>query len=328
MEIQAFFVGTGRAASAVQRGLQVLSINDPSLKILPTQLLARGTDLRVVKSSAQFPLLLVTNPHGLHAEALIAGEEGIFKGMAVEKPACVRSAEVEKLKAISKPTAVFHVYRMMWGLQELKKRHAELGEIFSIEGHYLQSSTAARAVSGSNATNWKDDVALNGPSDTLFDIGVHWIDALSFLVDAVPDKISVQRFYQNSPTPHRDSHVHFDAQYQNGLKARATFSKNYHGAQNNFEMRILGTRGSLVWNFARPDEVLWGRGADTQVISRQENSLGSTQAAFHGLGWLEGYVEILKRWLLAVKGEETSPYPTLAENLRVMSLLTKTLENS
>jgi len=48
------------------------------------------------------------------------------------------------------------------------------------------------------------------------------------------------------------------------------------------------------------------------------------QAPFHGMGWIEGYIEIASRLLNEVYLKKKSSYPTLQNNLDVLSAMFET----
>ena len=44
---------------------------------------------------------------------------------------------------------------------------------------------------------------------------------------------------------------------------------------NHLEMSVLGTDAAATWNFERPDELVIGRGRETQIIRRTDNERGA-----------------------------------------------------
>jgi hypothetical protein len=94
-----------------------------------------------------------------------------------------------------------------------------------------------------------------------------------------------------------------------------------HGAANDFEYTVLGTKGSATWRFMQPDEIIMGTGRESKLLRRDAASPASGTMPFHGLGWIEGYLEISRQTLRRVAGLEFSAVPTLEESLAVMSIL-------
>ena len=127
--------------------------------------------------------------------------------------------------------------------------------------------------------------------------------------------------YQNSAAPYRDTHVHLLLKFSGDRRAMASISKTVHGATNNFEYTVIGTKGAATWRFLQPDEVEFGSGSKTSMIRRKTPMESSGSAPFHGLGWLEGYVEITRGTLRLAAGLDAGPVPTLQESLAAMDVL-------
>ena len=300
-----YIAGGGRAGLAIARALALLPSVRPSLALTlaPVTWVPRGARLAEVIRQPENSLLFLANPPGLHARMLLEADVLGVHGLVTEKPSCVRSDEVNALEGLSQEAAVLHVYRQTWGVQMLKAllTSGELGEVVGIEGRYWQASTAVRALSAENASShqpfaWKDDPELSGPGDAILDVGTHWLDAVAFLAGQTPSFLRTRRSYVNAPRPHRDSHCHVELVFPSGLHAFGSISKTFHGADNLFELVVIGSKASARWEFLRPDEIILGQGTSTRRLVRSSLDLGSRQAAYHGLGWLEGYVEIIRRF--------------------------------
>lgn len=318
--------GSGRAALAIRRALAIVAINDPKIELGELHLVKRGEKLRR-PDPQQRSLLIIANPHGLHAESIIEGVAAGFEKIIAEKPAAVTLGEVQKLRAVEEhAVAICHGYRQSWGVQTLARlvREGKLGEVFSIEGRYWQSSAAQRAIQKTAPTmNWKNDPTLSGAFDVFLDLGTHWADLVSFLAGRLPTQIQSRRSFVNSEAPHRDTHLWLDLEFSGGLVSRGSISKNAHGHNNHLELNLLGSQGSAQWSFTRPDEILLGIGSEQKITVRPDARMGSQQAPFHGLGWLEGYVEIL-RGLLSPASHEAN-YPRLKESLDLIERLLKSV---
>ena len=118
-----------------------------------------------------------------------------------------------------------------------------------------------------------------------------------------------------------DTHVHLFLKFAGDRRAIASISKTVHGATNNFEYTVIGTKGTATWRFLQPDEVEFGRGGRTSILRRKTPMESSGSVPFHGLGWLEGYVEITRQTLRQVSGLDSVPVPTLDEALDTMDVL-------
>ena len=324
MQITPFILGSGKAANAIMESLAVIPIAKQDTSILPVQRLKRGEPIE--HQGAVNPVLFIANPHALHAKAILEGEKAGFALIVCEKPAAVSLRQIEQLRNVRVPVAVCHGYRQMWGPQTLKEMidADEFGEIISIEGRYWQSSTADQAMTGAAAQGWKNDPELSGPSDALIDIGSHWVDTALFLVGEPPDDVSLWLSYVNSAAPHRDSHAHLQMTFPDGTRALSSISKTVHGAPNHFEVNVIGSRKYACWKFLEPDQIEVGIGSERSFMVRNRLDIGAGHWRHHGMGWLEGYIEIIYQAIRNLDGEALN-YPTLSQSLGVMSLLLTSL---
>ncbi|MFP5385787.1 MAG: Gfo/Idh/MocA family protein [Bacteriovoracia bacterium] len=316
MEITPFILGSGKAATAIIESLRVIETIHPELTFFPPVRLKRNEEFPDVKNVTH-PVLFIANPHALHAKAIIQGEKAGFKLIVCEKPAAINIEQIHALKMVKIPVAVLHVYRQTWGIQTLKEMidEGELGDIISIEGRYWQSSSAEKAIHKLQTDSWKNNPELSGHSDVLADLASHWVDAAVFLAGKKPREVSVWRTFINAEAPHRDTHVHLNMIFPDDLRAMASVSKTVHGAPNHFEINIIGSKKYAAWNFLKQDLLEVSEGSTRSFITRKRTDIGSGHWPHHGLGWIEGYVEVIYQ---ALKGGK---YPTLQENLTTMSLL-------
>lgn len=319
MKITPFILGSGKAAQALLEALKIIQIVHPEIQFHEAIKLKRGERFPDV-SGVQNSLLLIANPHALHAAAILEGERAGFKFIVTEKPAATSKEDIEKLRNIKIPVAVCHGYRQMWGIQTLKQmiQNREFGDIISLEGRYWQSSSAQKALAGLQTQSWKNNPQLSGESDVLLDLATHWIDAAIFLAGDEPKNISLWKSYQNAEAPHRDTHVQLTMDFSS-TRAMASVSKTVHGSPNHFEMNVIGTRKYGCWKFLEQDTVEISEGSKRTFITRDRTDIGSGHWPHHSLGWLEGYVEVIYQYLV------NGSYPTLNENLAMLARFQHTL---
>ncbi len=333
MKINPIVVGRGMAGQAMERSLMIVSTLEREINFSTPRFFNRGDDLKsYTDKSADINLLCIANPHAYHTSTLLDGIAAGFNAIVVDKPVAINHEQIEKIKEISLPVGVCHGYRMMWGPQTIKSMclAGDLGEIFAIEGSYLQSSSAQAALNPNKPSRqpWKNDPDASGPSDALFDIGSHWSDMAIWLAGEWPSNVDGKFSYVNSETEHRDSHVYLDFDFPSGIFARATVSKTYHGMSNNFEITALGSKGALTWRFLNPDEIVHGAGGTYSIIRRSDAEFGSCQRPFHGTGWIEGYIEVIRQTVRKSAGLEHRAVPTLQEQARLFEILLNLVENN
>lgn len=324
MKINPFIIGHGRAAQAIASSLHVLNLLEPDLDIAEHRHVPRDTPLRSVSQNTENPVLFIANPAGLHADKICEATQGNFLSIFSEKPVCVDLEQVKRLKEIQQPVAVLHVYRQLWGPQSLRNmiESGEFGKIIAVESRYWQPSVAHRALeSKSRSLDWKADPKLSGDFDVYLDLGTHWVDLVSFLIGTEPQRAKAWLSYVNAESPHRDTHVHLTLDFENDVRALGSISKVVHGSTNGLEVHILGEKQSASWNFMAPDEIIIGRGRDRAVLTRKDSFLGSKLMPFHGMGWLEGYIEIMRQAFFEIQGKPSTPYPTMKESLKIAEIL-------
>ena len=326
IEIKPYILGRGRAGAAIEQALSILNLQSPTVRIHSPIWLERSDRFKSGSSGQEkvLSLAIIANPNGLHAERLLEADAAGFDGIATEKPACVSIEQSQLLAQIKSKVAVFHVYRQMWGPQKLKQmvENGEFGKIITIEGRYWQSSTAERALIGKATESWKNELVLSGPSDALIDVGTHWADMAVFLMGEKPVRASGWASYENAERPHRDTHVQLVLEFESGRRAMSSISKTLHGATNHFEINIIGTRAAATWSFLKPDEIFLGEGRNRRVLLRSDATLGTQHPPFHGAGWLEGYVEILRQLTNDMRGTSAvARYPELHESRALIEVL-------
>jgi predicted dehydrogenase len=317
-------VGRGMAGKAVLQSLAIVSQIDSELNLLPARLADRWAPLSSYPLKEALNVLFLANPSGLHAQSILEGVQAGFSAIAADKPVCVRAEEIPLLRNIAAPVTVFHGYRVMWGVKFIRQmiEAGELGEVFSFESRYWQSSSAQMAIKGTPEKRaWKNDLQLNGPWGVLTDLGSHVVDTCLYLMMDKPVEAKFWVSYWNSTARHRDTHLHMNLRFKGARRALASISQTLHGAANDFEFTIVGTQGAATWRFMRPDEVEFGAGNRTTILRREIQNPSSRTLPFHSLGWTEGYIEITRQTLRAVAGLSSEKVPTMSEAVDTMEVL-------
>lgn len=313
MKITPYFLGSGKASQAMKESLKIVELTSPEFQLDKMIQLKRDAPFPGVFHE-EFPVLFIATPHALHSDAILQGEKAGFKLIICDKPAAVTKAQIKHLSSVKIPVAICHVYRQMWGIQFIKKmiEGQEFGKLISIEGRYWQSSSAAKALTQQTTTSWKNNPDLSGDYDVLLDLGTHWADTVTFLSSCPIKSVHQWKSFVNAEAPHRDTHLHLTIDFENEIRSFGSISKTVHGAGNDFEIHLIGEKKSASWKFSKPDFLEISEGNSTSIIQKKTTDTGSGHWPHHGLGWIEGYVEIIRQ---SLKGGH---YPTLHENLSLL----------
>jgi predicted dehydrogenase len=202
-----------------------------------------------------------------------------------------------------------------------------LGRIVSIEGRLWQASRVAH-YSPSPVTftkrEWTGDKTLAGAYGVSLGLGTHWLDAMQFLAGDEPlalQHYAVRQLHDGSGGD--DVYVRLNLQGSDGALVSGSVANMMHGARNDFEIVVMGEKASAQWTLMNPDEIMFGKGRERSILYRKDTAHGSNQPPFHGVGWLEGYIEILRQSYRDMLGMPHTPYPTLAESNQAMDILLK-----
>ncbi len=313
------------AGQAISKSLEIIKLIHPELDIASTVTLKRDQSFEGLVTSNEHAVLFIANPSALHTPTILKAESAGFKTIICEKPVVTDLAQIEQLKKVKAQVAILHGYRMMWGPQTIKEMldAGEFGQLITLESRYWQSSVAQKALTKApERAPWKADAELNGKYDVLLDLGSHWMDLILFFAQEKPEKVNGKISYINGTGPERDTHLNLNLFFKTGLYATGSISKTVHGMGNSLEINILGSLKTATWNFLNPDEIIIGVGPDQQILKRTKSTLAGKQNQFHGLGWIDGYIEIISQSLLELKGEKGN-YPNLTSTLDMMGTLLK-----
>lgn len=314
--LQPSILGSGTAGRALRMALAMF----PAEVGEPRQL-DRGAPLP--DPDPDRSLLVLANPHGLHAPRLVEAAERGYRWAICEKPAAVSLAQLARLEDLALQVWICHGYRLFWGPRELRGAWSEgrFGEVMTVEGRYWQSSAAR----GPKAAGWKDDPALSGAHDVLLDLATHWADLVIYLTGEAPRRARVRRWYGNAASEHRDTHVHVTLEHGE-TTSFGSVSKTVHGNGNHLEVTVVGTDASATWSLAQPDVIVWGRGSERSTQVRATTQAPAHLPPFHGMGWLGGYVSLVGDLVGHVLHGRPRSAPSLGEHIIVLRSLLDAVE--
>jgi len=138
------------------------------------------TDFGAMLADGKVQAVVLTTPHSLHAEQIVAAAAA-GKPVFCEKPLALRTADAERaIEACRRAGVTLGVgyNRRFWpSMRELQRivGSGELGEILHVEGHFSNEST------GRFYTGWRDSES-ESPAGGMTATGVHVLDAFVSLV--------------------------------------------------------------------------------------------------------------------------------------------------
>lgn len=236
-----------------------------------------STNWQEVVARDDIDIVDICTPNDSHAEIAIAAARA-GKHIICEKPLARDAAEVKTMLDAVREAGVIHLaafnYRRTPAVALAKKYIDEgrIGDIVNFRGTYLQDWSA----DPDGPLSWRFQKSVAG-SGTIGDIGTHVIDFARYLVGEIASVNSINRTL--IPTrPLQTGHVDklgvgggaenaergivdvddemiTQVRFSNGSYGSIEASRNAHGRNNFLTFEIHGTKGSILFNYERRDEL-------------------------------------------------------------------------
>jgi predicted dehydrogenase len=285
------------------------------------------TDWREMIRDDRVQLFDNGGPNDIHAEPIIAAAQA-GKHVLCEKPLARTTSEAAAMLEAATKAGVKHMvsfnYRYLPAIRQAYEliHSDQLGEIFHFRAIYLQEWI----IDPNIPLVWRLDKARAG-SGALGDLGAHIIDLARFLVGE-PRRLSamMKTFVKERPLPDGSGkgEVSVDDafvslfEFQNGAIGTLESSRFCAGRKNHQVMEINGSKGSLVFNLERLNEldVFWKdeqpretRGFHNVLVSESYHPYWKNWwPQGHMIGWEHTFVHELSDFLdVIVNNKDLAP---------------------
>jgi len=146
-------------------------------------------------------------------------------------------------------------------------RRGDLGDIRQIHVEYFQD-WAMDITDQSDAAPWRLNVAQNGPSFTVGDIGTHAEHIARFVSGLRIESVRADFHVTGKPKALEDT-AFMQLRFEGGVPGTLMVSQTMAGSQCGLRLRVCGTKASLEWHQEQPEYLhLRAIGAPEQIISR------------------------------------------------------------
>lgn len=279
----------------------------------------------------------VCTPNALHAEqveaALDAGAHVIC-----EKPLAIDVATAAHLRDLvaqrGRVATVPYVYRFHPLVREIRARAqaGAFGPWQLLHGSYLQDWMLSQ-----EATSWRVDPLLGGPSRAFADIGSHWCDLMEFVtgerITAVCAAMTITQAARPAPSgggtikvATEDAAV-VSFRCASGVLGSVTVSQVSAGRKNRLWFEFDGETRSAVFDQEAP-ETVWLGGADSVEILHRDPALGSaeqrrlsTLPPGHPQGFAQCFENFVADTYATAAGQPRDGLPTFEDGLRSAHLI-------
>ncbi|WP_372717281.1 Gfo/Idh/MocA family protein [Novipirellula sp.] len=226
----------------------------------------------------------VTTPNHTHFDIAKAAVEAGFN-VVCDKPMTFDLAQAETLlETVKNSDVVFAVTHNYTGYPMIRQARemilgGELGEINAIRSQYIQGwlRTSLEAEDQKQAA-WRTDPSKSGAAGAFGDIATHAYNLGRYMTGLLPDSVScsLKSFVEGRRLDDYGTAV---IRYENGGLGTVTASQISHGRENDFEIEIDGTKGSLRWRQENPNEMIVRRNGSPHQIYTRDPGGSHTNAA-------------------------------------------------
>ena len=187
-------------------------------------------------------------------------------------------------------TYAYSAYVMVRQAQAMV-RCGDLGDIRQIHVEYFQD-WAMDITDQSDDAPWRLNVAQNGPSFTVGDIGTH-AEHLARFVSGLRINAVRADFHVTGKPKHLEDTAFMQLRFEGGVPGTLMVSQTMAGSQCGLRLRVCGTKASLEWHQEQPEFLhLRAIGAPEQIISRGHGA-GMSPATERLLRMPRGHPEAL-----------------------------------
>jgi predicted dehydrogenase len=229
-------------------------------------------------SEERIDFVTVATPNHMHFDIAKAAVEAGFN-VVCDKPMTFDLQQAETLlKSVEKSDVVFAVTHNYTGYPLVRQARemilaGELGEINAIRSQYIQGwlRTNLEAQDQKQAA-WRTDPSKSGAAGAFGDIATHAYNLGRYMTGAIGESVSchLKSFVEGRKLDDYGTAV---IRYDNGALGTVTASQISHGRENDLEIEIDGTKGSLRWRQENPNEmVIRQNGQPHKIYTRDPNA--------------------------------------------------------
>ncbi|MEE5055648.1 Gfo/Idh/MocA family oxidoreductase [Pseudomonas alliivorans] len=268
--------------------------------------------------------LSVATPNGTHFSITKAAlEAGLH--VVCEKPLCFTLEEAETLKEIANANqrivGVTYGYAGHQLIEQARQMIAagELGEIRMVHMQFAHGFHSAPVEAQNEATKWRVDPSVAGPSYVLGDVGTHPL----YIAEVMLPELKIKRLQCNrqsfvkSRAPLEDN-AYTLMEYEGGAMGWLWSSAVNAGSMHGQKVRVIGSRASLEWWDERPNQLNFEvQGQPAQTLERgmgylhPDALLDDRIGGGHPEGLFEAWSNLYYRFALAMNATARGDAATL-----------------
>jgi len=280
----------------------------------------------------------IVTPNFLHAPvATLFLQKGFH--VVCDKPMTLNLKEAKALRATvrrsGKVFALTHNYTGYPMVKEARElvRGGKLGRILKIVAEYPQGWLLDRIeAEGQKQAAWRADPKKAGASCCLADIGTHAENLGRYITGLEIDSLCAE-FTSFIPGRQLEDDANLLIRYQGGAKGVLHCSQISCGEENNLNIRVYGTKGSLAWQQEHPNELKFiPKGEPARILRRGNGYVGDAAKKFtrlpfgHPEAFIEAFANIYLEAVAAIRASlagkrAAGDFPTVDDGVIGMAFL-------
>lgn len=346
--------------------LEVVAISDVNEKIVSNlaemyQIPNYTTDWKTLLDDPEIDAFHNCTPNNLHYEI---NKVLLKKGKHVlsEKPLCLSKDQAKKLRDLALEnhciTGINHCYRYYPSVQEVAQRirEGEIGKVHTIFGSYFQDWLLY-----DTDYNWRLDKEFAGESNTMADIGSHWMDLAQFVSDLKivevmadlntihPIRKKATKEYLTFAKPEDDDFEEVEVEvddygsvllhFENGAHGNFSVCQVAAGRKCTIDLQVYGAKAALAWNHESPAQFWIGNRNDANATMFENPLLFKKEAAKfahlpagHPLGYYDAVFNLFSEFYRAIDAQNlgevySTSLPNFDQGLNMMTVLEAILKS-
>ena len=287
----------------------------------------------------------IVTPNFLHAPVAAAFLKAGFH-VICDKPMTMTLKEAKELRALVRKTGrVFALTHNYTGYPMVKLarefvQEGKLGKILKIVAEYPQSWLLNSVAAGDKKeTEWRGDPKRAGATCCLGDIGTH-AENLGRYITGLEIESLCAEFTTFISGRKLEDDANLLIRYKGGAKGILHCSQVSCGEENNLNIRVYGTKGSLTWHQEHPNELKFVPVNEPARILRRGNSyVSDTAKKFsrlpfgHPEGFIEAFANIYLEAVAAIRanleGKKGSfDFPTVDDGVEGMAFIETAVQSA
>lgn len=290
--------------------------------------------------------VVIVTPNYAHYQACKAFlEAGIH--VSCDKPITVNSQQAAELEQLAREKnlqfMVTYVYSGHVTAMQIKAmiQAGEIGEVRTVMGEYPQGWLAFEDVGGNKQGQWRINPDLSGKSNALGDIGTHIENAVSRMTGLKIKKV-LAKMDKVVPNRKLDDNSVVLIEYDNGASGVYWASQIAIGHDNGLQVRIYGSKGSILWFQENPEVIHVAKEDGTLIdLHRGHDQVKESAAKYqrlpsgHTEGWFEAMGNIYSNFIDCINyqhegtfTENMIEYPTIIDGIEGVRFVEASLKSS